>query len=186
MSTNNYVVRSAALAVGYLGVAWAATGPLAMSPVVLPAVAVAALWLVAQARYGRHRFDVITLATATAVAATLNGAGLLLSLTYAVVGTIPAVLFVMTLNRMLPGYWLGHGDRFRRRGVVLGKLAAASAVAAVTSAVLREVVDPSSMTAGGAVFAAIRDTLLVMLVVWTARSYRLSRRPRRGALSVVR
>ncbi|BAL88918.1 hypothetical protein AMIS_36980 [Actinoplanes missouriensis 431] len=186
MNIQNYALRSAVFAAVYTTVAWAAAGPLALSPIMLPAVAIAALWLVAQSRFGRHRYDVIMLATATAVAATLHGAGLLLALTYAVAGTIPAVLFMMMLNRMLPGYWLGHGDRFRRRNAVTGRLAASAAVAAVAGVVLVEIIDPEAATAGWATFAAVRDTALIMLVVWAARSYRLSKEPRRGPLSVVR
>ncbi|MEU4695463.1 hypothetical protein [Actinoplanes sp. NPDC023714] len=186
MSINRYAARSAAFAAAYLVVAWAAAGPLSMSPIMLPAVAVAALWLIAQSHYGRYRLDVIMLGTAAAVAATLNGAGLLLSLTYAVVATIPAVLFVMMMNRMLPGYWLGHGDRFRSRGTVLSRFAGASALAAVAGVVLQKVVDPEALTAAGAVGVAVRDTALIMLVVWVSRQYRLAKQPRRGPLSVVR
>jgi hypothetical protein len=189
MNINRYAVRSGVFATVYLVVAWTAAGPLEMSPIMLPALVMAALWLVAQSRFGMLRFDVIMLATASAVAATLNGAGLLLSLTYAMVATIPAVLFVMMLSRMLPGYWLGHGRR--PNGVVAGRLAASAAVAAVAGVVLSAVVDPDAMTAGGSVWAVVRDTALIMLVVWVSRQYRLSKQPdgggpRRGGLSVVR
>ncbi|MBB2948721.1 hypothetical protein FB565_008504 [Actinoplanes lutulentus] len=186
MSINSYPVRSGAFAAGYLLIAWAVAGPLSLSPIMLPAVAVAALWLVAQNKYGRHRLDVIMLATAAAVAATLNGAGLLLALTYAVVATIPGVLFVMMLNRMLPGYWLGHGDRFRQRNAVFARLAASAGAAAFSGVVLQTVVDPEALTFGGSVFVTIRDTALIMLVVWAVRQYRLSKEPQRGGLSVVR
>ncbi|WP_229075499.1 hypothetical protein [Actinoplanes sp. DH11] len=182
---HRYATTSALFAAGYLAVAYTAAGPLSMSPIMLPALAVGALWLLAQAGYGRFRLDVIMLTTAAAVAATLNGAGFLLALTYAVVAAIPAVLFAMAMNRLLPGWWLGHGDRFRARGFVFGRLATASALAAVANAVLLAVVDADTASAG-AVFHAARDTLLVMLMVWAARSYRLSKEPRRGGLSVVR
>jgi hypothetical protein len=189
MSINRYAVRSGAFAAAYLVVAWSAAGPLSMSPIMLPAVVLAALWLVAQHRFGMFRFDVIMLATAAAVAATLNGSGLLLSLTYAMVATIPAVLFVMMLNRTLPGYWLGHGRR--SRNVVLTRLAGSAAVAAMAGVVLAAVVDPDAMTAAGSVWILLRDTALIMLAVWVSRQYRLSKEPdgggtRKGGLSVVR
>ncbi|BBH68861.1 hypothetical protein ACTI_55460 [Actinoplanes sp. OR16] len=186
MSINRYAARSAAFAAAYLVVAWAAAGPLSMSPVMLPAVAVAALWLLAQSRFGNHRFDVIMLATASAVAATLNGAGLLTSLTYAMVAAIPAVLFVMMMSRLLPGYWLGHGDRFRQRSVVLTRFAAAAALAAVSGVILQKVVDPDALSTAAAIWMAFRDTALVMLVIWVSRQYRLAKEPRRGPLTVVR
>ena len=185
MNVSRYATRSAVFAAGYLLTAWAAAGPLELSPVALPPVAVAVLWLLAQARFARHRLDVIMLATTAAVAATLTGDGLLASLTSAVGAAIPAVLFAALMNRWLPGYWPGHGDRFRRSRATLGRLAGAATAAALCGVVLQQVMDPGTSLLGGA-FQLIRDAMVITLVIAGTRSYRRSREPQRGVLSTVR
>ena len=184
MNISRYATRSAVFAAGYLLVAWAAAGPLEMSPVVLPPIALAALWLVAQARFALHRLDVIMVATTAAVAATLTGDVLLASLTFAVSATNPPVVFAALMNRWLPGYWQGHGGRRNSRDT-LGKLAGAAAAAALAGVVLQQVTDPGSGLLGATV-QLLRDAAVVALVIGGARSYRRGREPQRGGLSVVR
>ncbi|MBG0561000.1 hypothetical protein [Actinoplanes aureus] len=184
-----YAARTAAFAAVYLA-AFLASGPLGPA-VLVPPIAVAALWLVAQSRYGLRRFDVIALTTASMVAATLEGAGILLCLAVAVWAVAPAVLFAVLLERWLPGYWLGHGDRFRRPRASLGRLAGAAALTAVAGLVIQEVTNPGtgSVAAG---LQLLRDTAAIVLPILAVRAVRRTRAgrrtrsPRRGALSMVR
>jgi hypothetical protein len=183
MSIPRYALRSAAFAAAYLAafLATAATPVWPLSPLVAGAI-----WLAAQSGFARRRFDVIMLATVAAVAATLEGAGLLMSATVAVWAVVPALLFAMLLERWLPGYWLGHGDRFRRPHAELGSLAGVAALTAAAGVVLTGVIDSTALGAVNVVFHVVRDTAALMLVTLAVRMVRRSRSPRRSGLTVVR
>jgi hypothetical protein len=174
-----YAARTAAFAAVYL-VAFRASGPLGLALIVPPAV-VGALWLAAQSRYALRRFDVIALATVSMVAATLEGADVLTAAAVGVGAVVPALLFAVLLDRWLPGYWLGHGDRFRRTRTAVARLAGAAALTAVTALVLQAVTRPGvePLLAG---LQLVRDTAVIVLLTLATRAVR---RPR-GALSVVR
>ncbi|MEV0903118.1 hypothetical protein [Actinoplanes sp. NPDC049802] len=175
MSLPRYALRSAAFAAVFLTAALTLGAPLA----------VAALWLTAQHRYAHRRHDVVMLATAAMVWATLEGAGLLMSAVVAVATVVPALLYAVLLQRWLPGYWLGHGDRFRRPRAALGRLAASAALAAGAAAVLSAVIDTAFSPLTAALFLA-GNTAALMLAPLAVRAARRSREPRRAALSVVR
>jgi hypothetical protein len=182
VSNPRYALRSAAFAAAYLAafLAAAATPFWPLAPLVAGAI-----WLAAQTGSGRRRFDVIMLATTAAVAATLEGAGLLMSLTVAVWAVVPALVFATLLERWLPGYWRGHGDRFRRPRAALGPLAGAAALTAAAGAVLTGVIDTGSDPVT-AMFALARDTAALFLATLTVRVFRRSRSPHRAGLTVVR
>jgi hypothetical protein len=182
VSNPRYALRSAAFAAAYLA-AFLAAAATPFSP--LPPLAVGAVWLVAQAGYARRRLDVVMLATAAAVAATLEGAGLLMSATVAVWAVVPALVFAMLLERWLPGYWLGHGDRFRRPRAALGPLAGAAGLAAAAGVVLAGVID-TGFDPVTVMFHLTRDTAALTLVTLGVRAVRRSRSPRRSGLTVVR
>lgn len=135
-----------------------------------PAAAVGAVWLVAQARFGLRRLDVIALATAAAVVPA-TGHGILAALALAVPEVVPAVLFAWLLERWLPGYWRGHGDRFRRPGPTLARLAAAAATAAAAGALLRSVV-AGEFAALDAGYLLVRDASAVLLTILVVRAVR--------------
>ncbi|MDI6100948.1 hypothetical protein QLQ12_20245 [Actinoplanes sp. NEAU-A12] len=175
-------LRSAAFAAAYLA-AFLVTAMIPVFP--LPPLVVAGVWLTAQAGRVPRRFDVIALATMAMVAATLQGAGLLMSATVAVWAVIPALLFAVLLEHWLPGYWLGHGDRFRRPRAALGRLAAAAALTAAASLVLHGVID-TDLVSGAVAIQFARDTAVLVLVPLAVRAVRRSRSPRRAGLSVVR
>ncbi|BCJ46314.1 hypothetical protein GCM10010168_59530 [Actinoplanes ianthinogenes] len=181
MTVARHAARTAAFAAAYLLAFWAG-GFLFLSP--LP---VAALWLLAQSRTGRRRFDVIVLATVTAVAATLNGAGPLLAFSLAAAGTLPALLFAVLTDRWAPGWWQGHGDRFRSLRSRLSRLAAAAALSAGTAGLLQAILTPD-ISRYATALATLRDAAAVLLLVLAARTLR--RRPRTprptGALTVIR
>jgi hypothetical protein len=182
VSNPRYALRSAAFAAAYLAASLAAAAT-PFSP--LPPLVVGAVWLTAQTGHVRRRFDVIMLATAAAVAATLEGAGLLMSATVAVWAVVPALVFAMLLERRLPGYWLGHGDRFRRPRAALGALAGAAALAAGAGVVLTGVID-TAFDPVTVMVHLVRDTLVLTLVTLAVRAVRRSRAPRRSGLTVVR
>ncbi|MCM4077503.1 hypothetical protein [Paractinoplanes hotanensis] len=168
-----YALRTAGFAALYLaatvaGLATAASG----SGVRLfwPAAAVGALWLVAQGRYGRRNLDVIALSVA-AVLAPGNDGGLLHSFVQAVPQVVPALLFAWLFDRRLPGYWLGHGDRFRRAGAALARLAGVAALSALSAAVLLKVVN-TDLGLGEAGYVFVRDAAALLLVVLAARGIR--------------
>jgi hypothetical protein len=198
MSMVRYALRTAGFAALYLLATMAGLAtPGSNSGVRLfwPAAVVGALWLVAQARFGRRNLDVIALAV-VAVLAPGSGDGLLHSFVQAVPQVVPALLFAWLFDRWLPGYWLGHGDRFRRLGPTLTRLTAAAAVAAGSGAVLYKVVD-TGLGFGEAGYVLVRDFSALMLAVLIARAVRQvagrrrgeePRRPdsRRGGLTVVK
>lgn len=177
-----YALRSAAFAVAYLPAFWV-TALVPAFP--LPPLVVAGVWLVVQAGHVPRRFDVIALATAAMVGATVQGAGLLMSAAVAVWAVLPALLFAVLLERWLPGYWRGHGDRFRRPRAALGRLATAAALAAGASLVLHGVID-TELLPGGAALQFARDAAVLVLVPLAVRAVRRARSPRRTGLSVVR
>ena len=185
MSLSRYSLRTAGFAALYLvaTVAGLATvGSAGGVRLLWPAAVVAAVWLVAQARWGRRNIDVIAL-TVVAVLAPGNGNGngngndLLYTFVQAVPQVVPAVIFAWLFDRWLPGYWLGHGDRFRRVGPSLARLAAAAVLAALAGAVLHKVIN-ADLTFPEAGYVMVRDATAVLLTVLAARGVRrLGRRP---------
>ncbi|MCY1139402.1 hypothetical protein OWR29_15490 [Actinoplanes sp. Pm04-4] len=173
MSMVRYALRTAGFAALYLlaTVAGLAT-PASSSGVRLfwPAAVVGALWLVAQARFGRRNLDVIALAV-VAVLAPGSGDGLLHSFVQAVPQVVPALLFAWLFDRWLPGYWLGHGDRFRRVGPSLARLAGVAALGGLSAAVLLKVVN-TELGFGEAGYVLVRDAAALVLVVLAARGVR--------------
>ncbi|MBL7257575.1 hypothetical protein [Paractinoplanes lichenicola] len=181
MSLTRYALRTAGFGALYLlataaGLATASTG--AGVRVVWPAAVAGALWLVAQGRYGRRNLDVIALSV-LAVLAPGHGGGLLNDFVQAVPQVVPALVFAWLFDRWLPGYWLGHGDRFRRHGPALGRLAGAAGVAAGAGAVLYKVVD-TGLGFGEAGYVLVRDFSAVVLAVLIARGVRRAWGRRRG------
>jgi hypothetical protein len=175
-------LRSAVFAAAYLATLMIT----AMVPAFpLPPLVVAAVWLTVQTGHVRRRFDVIALTTVAMVAATLEGAGLLLSATVAVWAVVPALGFAVLMERWLPGYWQGHGDRFRRPRVALGRLAAAAALTAGGSVVLLGVID-TDLALASAALPFVRDTAVLMLVPLAVRAVRRARSPHRARRSGVR
>lgn len=175
-------LRSAVFAAVYLA-AFMITAMVPAFP--LPPLVVAAVWLTVQTGHVRRRFDVIALTTTAMVAASLEGAGLLLAAAVAVWAVVPALLFAVLMERWLPGYWRGHGDRFRRPRVALVRLAGAAALTAAGSVVLLGVMD-TDLAVGSAVLPFVRDTAVLMLAPLAVRAARRVRSPRRAGLSVVR
>ncbi|WP_328469540.1 hypothetical protein OHA21_02115 [Actinoplanes sp. NBC_00393] len=182
---SRYAARTAAFAAAYLAIFWLSgqLGPVML----LTPIAVGAIWLVAQTRYALRRFDVIALATTSMVAGTLDGAGLLQTFTIGVWAVVPALFFAMLLERWLPGYWLGHGDRFRRTRASFGRLAGAAALTAVAGLTIQELILPGTGLLHAA-FQLLRDTAIIVLLTLATRAVRRTRQPRthRGGLSVVR
>jgi hypothetical protein len=184
---NSYAVRTAAFAAGYVASFWAAGqsfGPYLL----IPPLAVGAIWLVAQAGFERRRLDVIALATAGAVGATLAGAGLLMSAAVAVWAVLPPLLFATLLQRWLPGYWRGHGDRFRRARAPIARLGGAAALAAAAGSVIQEVTSPGTGVSS-AFLQVVRDTVVIVgvtLAVRGVRAARRSRAPREARVVVLR
>ena len=177
-----HVLRSAVFAAAYLA-AFLVSALIPVFPV--PPLLVGGIWLTVQAGHVPRRLDVIAMSTMAMVAATLQGAGLLLSAAVAVWSVVPALIFAVLLEQWLPGYWQGHGDRFRRPQVALGRLAGAAALTAAASLVLRGVIDTDiAPVAVGLQF--VRDAAVLMLVPLAVRVLRRSRAPRRTGLSVVR
>ncbi|MFC7533798.1 hypothetical protein [Actinoplanes sp. GCM10030250] len=176
---NGYAVRTAAFAVTYGTIFWASNQSFGPYLFLLPPIAAGALWMVAQTRFGLRRFDVIALATTAAVAATLVGSGLLMSLTAAVWAVLPPLLFATLLQRWLPGYWLGHGDRFRRSRSSFAKLTGAAALTSAAGAVLHEIVFPGTGLTGSLI-ELLRDTVLITLLTLATRAVRRSRHPETG------
>jgi hypothetical protein len=199
VSLSGYALRAAGFAALYL-LATAAGQATAVDaggvPLLWPAAPVAGVWLLAQARYGLRRFDVIALSTAAAAVAVLSHS-FLGTLAQAVVQVLPALLFAGLLDRWLPGYWLGHGDRFRRLPATLTRLALTAAAAGAAGAVLHSVTLTTSLSALDVGYLFLRDTtavLLTVLLIRTARQRLTGRggpadgsgRPNRGGLTIVR
>ncbi len=186
MTLSRYALRTAAFAALYLPATLAgeATGDV---PLFWPAAPVAVVWLLAQARYGRRRFDVIALTTVAAAVAVLNHS-FLAALAVAAAQVLPALLFAWLLDRRLPGYWLGHGDRFRHLPTTLTRLAVTAATAGAGGAVLQSVLLTTSLSPLDAGYVFLRDTTAVLLTVLLARTARrrCTGRSRRGGLTVVR
>lgn len=168
MTALRYALRSASFAAAYLTI-FLTGAVLPWFPV--PAITVAAVWLTAQTAFGRRRLDVIMLATAAAVGATLNGSGLLGCLVTAVVATVPALLFAAGMERLLPGYWLGHGDRFRQPRAAVTRLAVLAPVTAAAGVVLQGVADTGLAAGPAAVHFAI-GAITLFLAPFTVRAIR--------------
>src|SRR5262245_803657 len=124
MSLSRYAARTAGFALLYLLATvagrWTEVGGVHLA---WPAAAVGAVWLLAQAPYGRRNLDVIALAV-TAALLPATSTGFLAALAAAVPQVVPALLFAWLSERWLPGFWRGHGDRFRRLGPTVIRLAA--------------------------------------------------------------
>ncbi|MBU2665019.1 hypothetical protein KOI35_16060 [Actinoplanes bogorensis] len=176
MNLSRYVLRTVAFGVLYLlatVAGLATTASVSGVRVLWPAAVAGALWLVAQARFGRRNLDVIALSV-LAVLAPGQSHDFLSSVVQAVPQVVPALLFAWLFDRWLPGYWLGHGDRFRRTGPALARVAGAAAVAALAGAVLQKVVD-TDLAAVEVGYLFLRDATAVLLGVLVVRSVR--RRP---------
>jgi hypothetical protein len=203
VTLSGYALRAAGFAALYLLATPAGQATVVEAggvPLLWPAAPVAVVWLVAQARYGLRRFDVIALSTVAAAAAVLSHS-FLGALVQAATQVLPALLFAVLLNRWLPGYWLGHGDRFRRLPAILTRLALTAATAGAAGAVLHSVALTTSLSALDTGYLFLRDTtavLLTVLLVRTARQRLTGRnrrgggqadsggRPNRGGLTIVR
>ncbi len=182
MSLPRYAARTAGFAVLFL--LSAAGGRLTAvdgTPLLWPAAAVAAVWLVAQAPYRLRRFDVIGLAV---VAALAPAGGFLAALAGAVPQVVPAVLVAWLLSQRLPGWWAGHGDRFRRPRPTLVTLAAVAAVPAVAGVALSGVLTPGDLGPAEAGYGVLRDTASVFLALLTVRTLRARRLPPSPAVSL--
>ncbi|MET0414686.1 MAG: hypothetical protein ABW022_01525 [Actinoplanes sp.] len=190
MNLSRYALRTAGFAALYL-LATLAGQATAMETggihLLWPAAPVAAVWLVAQARYRLRRFDVIAVGTVAAAAAVLSHS-FLAALVQAGAQVVPALLFAWMLDRWLPGYWLGHGDRFRRLPTTLTRLAATAAMAGAATAVLQGVLLTASLSPLEAGYLFLRDTTAILLTVLLVRTthQRLTTRTRSGRLTVVR
>ncbi len=182
VSLSRYALRTVALAAAFLLVSWAATGPLE----VFSPLAVAALWLVGQARAGLRRFDVIALGTTAAVFSVLQGTGMMAALVHAIVTIVPAAVFAVLLERWVPDWWKGLGVRQQTREAVLGRIAASAVLAASAAVVLQGVIDPVGFTIETTAGALARDAVTVLALTVGVRAFRQARRPRRPSLTVVR
>jgi hypothetical protein len=137
-----------------------------------PAAAVGAIWLVAQGDHGPRRFDALTMLVISALVPATDG--LLEGVAQAAPQVVPAVLFAWLLDRWLPGYWQGLGDRFFGGPLAtLGRLAAAAAVAAAAGAVLQGVTVASGFSPVSAGFAFFRDLSAVLLATLAVRSLKM-------------
>ncbi|WP_433364016.1 hypothetical protein ACQPZX_33220 [Actinoplanes sp. CA-142083] len=164
MSLSRYGARTAGFALLYL---LALVAGDATDGVVWPAAAVGAIWLVAQAGLGPRRFDMLAMMVLSALVPMTDD--LLAGLSQAVPQVVPAVLFAWLLERWLPGYWRGHGDRFRRRETTLARLAGAAASAAAAGAILQSVALIADFDPAEAGYALVRDTVTVLAAVLLAR-----------------
>lgn len=183
MTASRYALRSAAFVAAYLAV-FLICAAFPWFP--LPALTVAAVWLTAQTVAGRRRLDVIMLATTAMVGATLTGAGLLMCAVVAIIAVVPALLYTVLMERRLPGFWLGHGDRFRRPRTALIQLARIAPLAAAGSVVLAGVAD-TGLGLGTAALHFVTGTVTLFLAPLAVRATRTrSNRPRRPSLTVVR
>ncbi|BCY07527.1 hypothetical protein [Actinoplanes sp. L3-i22] len=162
MTVARYAARTAAFAVTYLLAFWAGAF-LFLSP--LP---VAALWMLVQGRWGLRRFDVITLVTATTVAGILGGTHLLSSLGLAAMVTLPALMFAVLVDRWAPGWWQGHGDRFRSPQSRLVRIAGAAALSVAAYLVLQAVLMPG-ISAFAVIFTLVRDVAAILLLTLAGR-----------------
>lgn len=163
MTVARYAARTAGFAVTYLLAFWAGAF-LFLSP--LP---VAALWMLVQGRWGLRRFDVITLVTATTVAGILGGSRLLPSFGLAAMITLPALMFAVLVDRWAPGWWQGHGDRFRSLHTRLLRITAAAALSVVAYLVLQAVLMPG-LSAFAVIFTLARDMAAIMLLTLAGRA----------------
>lgn len=182
MNNPRYVLRSAVFVAVFLtGFLITASIPLfPVAPLVIGGV-----WLTVQAGYGLRRFDLIMLATAAAVGATVQGAGLLSSITMAIWAVVPALLFAVLLEHRLPGYWRGHGDRFRRPSTALLPLAGIAALTASAGAVIAAVIEAGSPGLPP-LLPFGRDLAMLFLVPLAVNTWRRLRSPGRAGLTVVR
>jgi hypothetical protein len=180
-----YATRTTAFAVAYLLLLWADSSEIGVFPLLLPPLALAALWMLAMGRWGLRRFDGITLATVTAAGSIAAGADMLPAIGLAAVITAPALLFAILVERWLPGWWQGHGDRFRSRLTRLGRLTGAAALTAVAYLVLQAVLMPG-MPLLGLVLTPIQYTVVLLVVALAGRTVNRFRAPRKPGLTLVR
>lgn len=175
MTVARYAARTAAFAAVYLLVYWVVDFYL-----VLPA-AVAAVWLLAQGFWGLRRFDVITLVTVTTASAIAGGGTMAGGFGRAFVITVPAMMFALLIERWLPGWWQGHGDRFRSRRTRLTRLAGAAGASAVTFLVLATL-----LLGTPALVVPVVYITLVLAAALAGRAVTRSRTPRAAGLTLVR
>jgi hypothetical protein len=191
MSPVRYAARTAVFAGLYLfGTVTGGWTEIGTVPLLWPPAAIGALWLIAQARYGRRNLDVIALSVAAALLPATR-AGVLAALALAAAQVVPALLVASLVRRWTPGFWVGHGDRFRRLGPTLLRLAAAAGTGAVAGAALHHIVRPGVLIAADTGYLLLRDTLAVFAAVVVARAARRrfvrpGNRNRRNGLTVVR
>jgi hypothetical protein len=170
----SYVARTVAFAVAYAALFWATAQSFGQLLVMLPPIALGAVWLVVQARFDRRRLDLIALGTAGAVGASVNGAGLMLAAVVAICAVVPPLLFVKLLQTWAPGYLPGHGTRFRRSRATVAKLLGASAASAAAGVVITEVASGGTAIAGPAL-TFLRDTVVIALATLIVRALSGSR-----------
>ncbi|MFI1996128.1 hypothetical protein [Actinoplanes sp. NPDC020271] len=175
MTVARYAARTTAFAAVYLLVSWVADVYLILPPVV------AAIWMLAQGYWGLRRFDVIALVTVTVAAAVADGGSMLGGFALAVVITAPALLFAVLVERWAPGWWQGHGNRFRSQRVRLGRVAGAAAVSGIVFLVLFAVA--SGVPALGLLGTPVVYAVTVLLGALAGRALK---RPGRAGLTLVR
>jgi hypothetical protein len=179
MTVARYAARTAAFAAVYLLAYWLGLF-IMFSP--LP---VAAIWMLAQGRWGLRRFDVITLATVTAASSVAGGSSMPAAFGLAALVTIPALIFAVLVERWLPGWWQGHGDRFRAGHTRLLRLAGAAALSVAGYLVLQAVM-MSGISVFAVIFTLARDVAALSLVTLAGRAIVRSLAPRAAGLTVVR
>ncbi|WP_436520564.1 hypothetical protein [Actinoplanes sp. HUAS TT8] len=176
MTVARYAARTAAFAAVYLLFSW-----VGWSFVALP---VAAVWMLAQGHWGLRRFDVITLVTITTAASIAGGTSMLAGFGAAALITFPAMMFALLVERWLPGWWQGHGDRFRSRRTRLARVAAAAALCAVAFVVLYAVLLGIPMF--GLLIEPVLLTAAVFVAALAGRALNRGRTPRVTGLTLVR
>ena len=182
MSIPRYACRTAGFALLYLAATLAGQQTAVPGTGVAlfwPAAVVAVVWLLAQASFGRRDLDVIALAVAAAVPPA-TGHSLPGALAVAVAQVVPALVVAWLVDRRLPGYRLGHGDRFRRAGPTAVRLAAIAAAGALAGAVLQYTTAPGALSALEGGYLILRDTAAVLLGVLVIRAVAATRRPAPG------
>ncbi len=178
MTVARYAARTAAFAAVYLLVSWVLDFSLVLPPVV------AAVWMLAQGHWGLRRFDVIALVTITTAVAIAHGTSMLSGFGAAAVVTFPAMLFALLVERWLPGWWQGHGDRFRSRRTSLTRVAGAAGLSAVAFVVLHAAM--SGVPALGLVLTPVVHAAVLLPAALAGRAINRSRTPRTAGLTLVR
>jgi hypothetical protein len=178
VSIPRYAARTAAFAalhvLATLAGLWTAVGTTGVH-LLWPAAVVGAIWLLAQSPFGRRDLDVIALSVVS-VLVPVADKGMLGAFALATAQVVPALLAAWLVDRWLPGWWRGHGDRFRRTGPTLTRLGAAASIAAAAGAVLYAIVVPFDLSAAEACYVFVRDATAVLLALLAVRAARFIRR----------